>query len=239
MEELKYLQIANHPVMWLVCIPGILLVLFQAFLFTKKAIATGRQIGLTDDQFKSAARSSAIGSIGPSLAIVAGMIALLSSMGGPVAWMRLSYIGSVTYELTSASNAAAAVGSTIGTNNMTQEAFACGVWVMVICCLGWIITSTLFADKMEVLKDRVAGDSKVKLAVIATAGGMGSFGYQSFNRAISLTGIDRNGIAVIGGFVVMLVLALIGKKSNAPKWIKSLGMTIAMFAGMLAAVLIL
>ncbi len=235
--ELEYLKIANHPIMWLVCVPGIVLIFVQTILFVKKAVSTGREMGLTNQQFVSAARSSAIGSIGPSLAIVVGMIALLSSMGGPVAWMRLSYIGSVTYELTSASNAAAAVGSTIGTSNMTQQAFACGVWVMVLCSLGWMLTSTLFADKMETLKERVAGNSQTKLAVIATAGGMGAFGYQSFNRSIVLTGIDKNGVAVIVGFLVMLVLALIGQKNNA-KWIKSLGMTIAMFAGMAAAILL-
>lgn len=234
---MDYMKIANHPVMWLVCIPGILLVLFQAVMFVKKAVSVGKEMGLTDQQFKHAARSSAIGSIGPSLAIVVGMVALLSSMGGPVAWMRLAFIGSVTYELTSASNAAAAAGCTIGTSDMTLNAFACGVWVMVFCSLGWIITSTLFADKMEDLKVKIAGNNATKLAVIATAGGMGAFGYQSFNRTINTAGIDSNGIAVIVGFAVMLILAVIGKKTNA-KWIKSLGMTIAMFAGMAVAILI-
>ena len=43
-------------------------------------------------------RVSAISSIGPSIVILVTMISLIVSMGAPVSWMRLSFIGSVNYE---------------------------------------------------------------------------------------------------------------------------------------------
>lgn len=91
--ELEYLKVANNPIMWISVLPGVLLVIVQAIVLSRRAIVSGRKMGITERQFKSAIRSSALASIGPSLIIVTGMIALLSSMGGPIAWMRLAYIG--------------------------------------------------------------------------------------------------------------------------------------------------
>ncbi len=126
--ELEYLKLANGLGMWISCIPAVALVVFQALLFTKKAVNDGQKMGITKEQMWNSAKSAFAASIGPSLVIVIGMVGLLTSMGGPVAWMRLSYIGSVMYELSAADRAATAAGCTLGTNNMTAEAFANAVW---------------------------------------------------------------------------------------------------------------
>ena len=219
--ELEYLKVANNPIMWISVLPGVLLVIVQAIVLSRRAIVSGRKMGITERQFKSAIRSSALASIGPSLIIVTGMIALLSSMGGPV-----------NFELSAADRAASAVGCTLGTSNMTMEAFACAVYTMVICCLGWILVSALFAHKMGDLRDRVAGNNKAKMSVISVAGGMGAYGYQCFNRGIVLAGPDAQTMTVIFGFGIMFALAIYGKKKNVA-WVRKFGMMIAMFSGML------
>ena len=139
--ELEYLKLANSPLMWISVIPAVALVVLQATMFTKRAVSDGLKMGVTKEQMMIGAKSAATAAIGPSIVVVIGMVALLASVGGPVAWMRLAYIGSVTYELGAADKATAAVGCQLGTSNMTEEAFACAVWVMCICCLGWIIIS--------------------------------------------------------------------------------------------------
>ena len=227
--ELEYLKLANSPLMWISVIPAVALVLLQAALFTKRAVKDGLKMGVTKEQMLTGAKSAATAAIGPSIVVVIGMVALLVSVGGPVAWMRLAYIGSVTYELGAADRAASAVGCQLGTSNMTEEAFACAVWVMCICCLGWIIISALFTDKMGVLRDKVAGNNTAKMAVISTGGGMGAFGYQCFDRAFPL--FTAQTAAVIIGFVVTAGLAIYAAKSNAG-WAKKFGMTIAMIVGM-------
>ncbi|MEI3262430.1 MAG: DUF5058 family protein [Flavonifractor plautii] len=115
---------------------------------------------------------------------------------------------------------------------MTMEAFACAVYTMVICCLGWILVSALFAHKMGDLRDRVAGNNKAKMSVISVAGGMGAYGYQCFNRGIVLAGPDAQTMTVIFGFGIMFALAIYGKKKNVA-WVRKFGMMIAMFSGML------
>ena len=239
--ELEYLKLANSPLMWISVIPAVALVVLQATMFTKRAVSDGLKMGVTKEQMMIGAKSAATAAIGPSIVVVIGMVALLASVGGPVAWMRLAYIGSVTYELGAADKATAAVGCQLGTSNMTEEAFACAVWVMCICCLGWIIISALFTDKMGVLRDKVAGSNAAKMAVISPGGGMGAFGYQCFDRAfpiVSNGSFSAQTAAVIVGFIVTVALTLYANKTNA-SWAKKFGMTIAMIVGMIGGTIFL
>lgn len=89
------MKIANSiPILWIAC--GIsILVIAQALIFAKKSYSAGKKIGLTEKQMKNAIQSSAITSIGPSIVILSGMLSLLITVGGPMASLRLSLIGSV------------------------------------------------------------------------------------------------------------------------------------------------
>lgn len=227
--ELEYLKTANSIWLWISAIPAVGLVIFQAVLFMKRAITDGKEMGITTEQMKIGAKSAFFASIGPSIAIVISMVGLLASIGAPVAWMRLSYIGSVMYELSAADRAATAAGAILGTSNMTMEAFANAVWVMSICSLGWILISALFTDKMGILRDKVASGNKAALGIMATAGGLGGMGYQAINRAIPE--ITPQTIAVIAGFLIMVIIRLYADKFNKA-WAKQFGITIAMMGGM-------
>ena len=82
--------------------------------------------------------------------VLVTMISLIVSMGAPVSWMRLSFIGSVNYEAMAAGFGAQAMGATL--ENLTPVAFACGVWTMICGSLGWLIFTLLFTDKMDKVK---------------------------------------------------------------------------------------
>jgi hypothetical protein len=228
--ELEYLKTANSMGMWISCVPAVLLVLFQAWLFFKRAWATGPKMGVTEEQMKEALKSSLFASLGPSIVIVSGMVSLLASIGGPLAWMRLAYIGSVMYELPAADRAATAAGCHLGTNDMTEAAFANAAWIMTTCCLGWIIISALFADKMETFRDKVTGGSMDAVIALTAGGGVGGFGYMVAQRMIKST--KANFVSALAGFIIMCLLNVYIRKTHA-KWAQQFGMTIAMFGGML------
>ena len=44
----NYLEIANGPVMWLVCGMAVALVIIQSILFLRKSITSGRELGITN-----------------------------------------------------------------------------------------------------------------------------------------------------------------------------------------------
>lgn len=230
---MDYLSIANSPLLWLASGLCVALVLFQSALFVKKSLKSSKELGITTEQLKSAAKASTTGSIGPSLAIVAGMISLLISMGGPISWFRLSYIGSVAYELMAAGFGAEATGVTLGSENMTVTAFAAGVWVMTLGSLGWVIFTGLATHKLDGMRLKLAKGSTSLLPLVSAGAMSGAFAYLSLDRVFRF---DSQTLAAIAGFVVMVILSLYNKKSDK-KWIREWGFTIAMFSGMIISVL--
>ena len=143
------LQIANSLPMWIACGLAVGLVVVQAAVFAKNAWSAGKKMGITEKQMKSAVKSSAITSIGPSIVILSGMLSLLISVGGPMAWMRLSLIGSVMFESIAAGIGTSSVGVQLGADALTPEALTMAVWAMILGSIGWVVFATFSADKME------------------------------------------------------------------------------------------
>ena len=112
-ESVNYLDYANSPLMWAAAALAVAVVVFQSILFMKRSIKAASESALTTDQVHKAIKSSVISSIGPSVVILVTMISLLVTMGAPVAWMRLSFIGSVNYEAMAAGFGAQAMGKTL------------------------------------------------------------------------------------------------------------------------------
>ena len=148
------------------------------------------------------------------------MIALLVSLGGPIAWMRLSFIGSAMYEMMAAGFGTQAVGVTLGKDPMTLGA------------LGWIVFATVSADKMEKVQNKFSGSDTKLMGVIASGAILAAFGSFSAGHLITL---DKNTVSCISGGVVMLILTMIADK-KALKWVREWSLFFALFGGMLVAV---
>lgn len=227
-------QLQNSPVMWIACGIPVVLVVVQALLFAKKAYAAGPKIGLTTAQMNSAMRSSAITSIGPSIVVLSGMLSLLVTMGGPVAWMRLSMIGSVMFESLAAGFGTSAVGVELSADGMTELAFTMGLWTMILCSIGWVIFSTITANQMDKVQNKIAGSNPAKLMIISTAAIIGSFCSFSAQHLVKL---NKNSIAVILGGAIMWILQTICEKKKI-HWLREWALTIALLAGMIITALL-
>ena len=135
----------NSPLMWLGCGLPVLFLLFLAGRTWKKSYKTGQEIGLEQSQLKAAIKTSAITAIGPSIACLAGMFAVMAIMGGPVAFMRLSFVGNSMFELMAAGFGAGATGIQVGVDKMTENGFMAALLVRMpstpICfnsaCTSW------------------------------------------------------------------------------------------------------
>ncbi len=236
-----YMQIANSVPLWLAAAVPVCILMLQSVLFVKKSIVAGKKMGITDEQIKKAAKSSAVASIGPSLAILAGMISLIVAMGGPISWMRLAFIGSVAYELMAASFGASAMGAVLGKEGMTAMAFANGVWAMTLGCVGWILFTAFATPKLDKFRNVLAGGKKALIPIVASAASLGAFGYLNADRVIKFKDgaflFDNGTVASFAGFFIMASLVIYARKANA-QWVKEWGLTIAMFGGMIIAALV-
>lgn len=119
----EWWRIANGPATWLGGFILAGLASLGAYLMYRKAYKVGLEIGLPEEKLREAIRASAITVIGPSSAIVVGMLAIIVSLSPGVAWLRESAgIGSIMYELATASFGAQAAGESLGPG-MSERGF--------------------------------------------------------------------------------------------------------------------
>ena len=228
------MQIANSLPMWIACGSAVLLVVVQALVFAKNAFSAGKKIGLTDKQLKGAIKSSAITSIGPSIVILSGMLSLLITVGGPMAWMRLSLIGSVMFESIAAGFGTSAVGVTLGADTLTPLALTMAVWTMILGSIGWVIFATFSASRMDKVQTKLTGGDSAKLVAISTAAIIGAFSAMSASHRVRL---NKNSLACVLGAVFMGILVTVSKKEEL-KWLREWNLTISILAAMIITAII-
>lgn len=226
---MDYMSIANSPIMWLACGIPVSMIVIQAIIFVKETLKACGKLGVTKTDIHHAVRGSFIASVGPSIVVAAGALSLLITMGGPIAWLRLSFIGAVQYELNAASLGAQAAGATLGTDSMTGIAFANGVWVMTLGAIGWLVMTVLFTKRFDKMTNLIAGSRKDLLPIITLSASLGCFANLTAGRIIAL---NKGTVAVFAGAAVMVLVTWASKKYQK-KWLSDWSLTIAMFAGML------
>ena len=143
----SYLNIANGNIVFLLCAIVIVFVLVQAVLFMRKAWARGLELGMDTGRLKKVILNSCVVSILPSLPILIILLLLMPSLGSYFPWLRLSVIGSGTYENMAADVTAKAFGlSGIADSGFTLEVFVSAMWVMTIGII-WGPLYTAFGTK--------------------------------------------------------------------------------------------
>lgn len=228
------MKIANGFPMWIACGIPVCVVLIQAITFLRKAYKAGDKVGLTKTQMKEAIRSGAITSIGPSIVILSGMLSLLITVGGPVAWMRLSLIGAVMFESTAANMGTSSVGVTLGVDAMTPEALTMAIWTMVIGSIGWVLFATFAANRMEKVQTKISGNNAKRLSMISVAAVIGVFSAMSASHLVRM---DKNSFACVLGALIMAVMMIITEKFHM-KRLKEWNLTIAILGSMIITALI-
>lgn len=104
----------NHPVLYVLTGLIVLAVLGQSVFFLLKALKRSREIGMDQTKIRKTIRTAAIFTIAPAVSIVISVIALSKSLGIPLPWLRLSVVGSLSYEAIAAGNALSAMGLELG-----------------------------------------------------------------------------------------------------------------------------
>lgn len=229
-----YKEMANSITMWLACAPGILIVLYQAFIFFKRSVKDAERVGLTKTQVKAAIRSASVTSVGPCFVMLTAMLALMLYVGGPLAWLRVDFIGSVSYELQGANYAAEGMGIELGSAAMDGNFLSTACLVMGAGCIAWVIFAAVFSDKMEVVQNKLAGGNEKLVPIIGTGALIGVYSSMVMDRVIPF---KTQGFAVIVSGAVMFLIQSYNKKANK-QWLKEWGLTICMIIGAAVATII-
>lgn len=94
----------NHPIVYVLVGVIIAAVLAQSVFFLVRALKRAKELGIAGSTVKKTISSSAIFTIAPAVAILVGVVVLSKSLGVALPWLRLSVVGSLSYELVAAEN---------------------------------------------------------------------------------------------------------------------------------------
>ena len=232
---MDYLKVANATLLWIGCLPVVIIVAFQAIVFIKRARESAGIVGLTEEETNKAFRVGAMSAIGPALGVFVVMLGLMAVIGGPLAWMRLAIIGAAPTELAAANMAAKAMNTELGSPDYGIVHFANAAWVMALNGSAWLVTTGLFSDKLESITKRVSGGDTKKLGVIAVAAMCGAFSYLFGTELVKGFNPETRAFMVSG---IAAALAMLGLDMIAKKYPKLMeyNLGFAMIAGMIAAV---
>ncbi len=139
----------NSPVLFVIVAIIIAAVLGQSVYFLVRALKRAKQIGIKSDVLKKTIISSAIFTIAPAVAILVGVVALSKSLGVALPWLRLSIIGSITYETVAANNALTALGIDSGSQITDPNVFVTVIWVMTIGIAAGLILVPFVTKKIQ------------------------------------------------------------------------------------------
>ncbi|NME65263.1 DUF5058 family protein [Clostridium cadaveris] len=226
------LHIANKPIFWVLCSITVIITIIQAVIFTRLARKTANTIGVPKSTCDKAFKTGMISSIGPSIGVFIVMVGLMSTIGGPLSWLRLSVIGAAPTELTAAKIGAEVAGVTFGGSGYTTETLALSWITMTLNGAGWLLFTGLFAHKLEKLRVKVGGGDSKWLVALSGASMLGVFGYLNAGDVAKGGG---NLVAVIVGALFMIFM--VTKVTVKYPKLKEYSLGIAMLCGMIGAVL--
>ncbi|MCE5187589.1 MAG: DUF5058 family protein [Eubacteriales bacterium] len=225
---------SNSGFMYVVVTIVIVFVLLQSIVFLAKAWKRGKELGMDKQVLRKAVGSSAVFTIAPAVAILLGVIALSKALGFPLPWLRLSVIGSLTYETTAAAAAANAVGSSLSQQIKDPTIFSTIAWVMTLGIIPGLVLVPVLGKRIESGVSKIqTKDSKWGEVFLngLFLGMISAFLGVVFARVREgLTGWIPV-FVMLASALLMLICGLIRKLAKA-KWIEEYALPISLLGGM-------
>ncbi len=123
----------NHPVLYAIVIALVAVVLGQSVWFLIKALKRSRELGMDQAKIKKTVKTAAVFTVAPAVAIVVSVAILSKKLGLPLPWLRLSVVGSMSYETIAANNALSGMGLSLGSpGDLTAQQYLNVLLVMTI-----------------------------------------------------------------------------------------------------------
>ena len=141
----------NHPILFVFVGLIIAAVIGQSVYFLVKSYRRAKEIGMDMTKINKTIKTAAIFTVAPAVSIVITVVALSKSLGIALPWLRLSVVGSLSYEAIAAANAASGMGTTLAelANNMTASQYVTIASVMTISIMVGIWLVPVVAKKYQ------------------------------------------------------------------------------------------
>ena len=234
------IDVANSPAVWALAAICVLIVVAETVLFLRLALKTSKQglVNVSSQQCKKALRAGVVAAIGPALGVFVVMIGLISVLGGPMSWLRLSVIGGASTEMTAATVGVSIAGGDITSDSITMDQLSTAWWTMTINACGWLVVTLIFASRMEKLRNKIGGGDSRWMEFFSSAATLGIFGAfcsEYIVEGIRAAPIDMKTIlaCVCGGLAMAGILAV----AKRIPWLKEYAVGFSMVIGIVVGIL--
>ena len=232
----------NHPILFVIVGAIIALVLAQSVFFLVRAMKRAKALGISSSTVKKTISSAAIFTVAPAIAVLVGVVALSKGLGIALPWLRLSVIGSITYETVAAGNALEAAGQSAGTTIVDPSIFISVAWVMTIGIAAGLILVPFVTKKLQSGLSKIGMKDKKWGEIFNNAMFLGMIsaflGYVFCDVGLLVKG-DTSGLVPVCvmavSAVVMAICGLIATKAKI-RWLTDYALPMSLIVGMASAI---
>ena len=139
----------NHPILFVLAGILVAVVLAQSVFFLVKALRRSKELGMDQKKLRKTMVTAAVFTVAPAVAIVISVMVLSKTLGLPMPWLRLSVVGSMSYETVAATNALNAMGQSLGSGDLTAQQYVNVLIVMTISIMLGIWLVPLIGKKLQ------------------------------------------------------------------------------------------
>ena len=232
----------NHPIIFVMVGVIIAAVIAQSVFFLVRALRRAKEKGMDLSVIKKTVISSALFTIAPAVSILVGVITLSYCLGIPLPWLRLSVIGSLSYEMIAAERALAAFGLDFTKAITDPQVYVTITWVMTFGIAVGLILTPLLAKKIQNGMKKIENSDKKWREIFSNAmflGMISAFLGFVFCDVTNVFKGDTSGlIPVVVFFSSALVMAVCGICATKLKqrWLNDYALPISLVCGMAVAI---
>jgi hypothetical protein len=232
----------NHPIIFVMVGVIIAVVIAQSVFFLIRALRRAKEKGMDMSVIKKTVISSALFTIAPAVSILVGVITLSYSLGIPLPWLRLSVIGSLSYEMIAAERALAAFGLDFTKAITDPQVYVTVTWVMTFGIAVGLILTPLLAKKIQNGMKKIENSDKKWREIFSNAmflGMISAFLGFVFCDVTNVFKGDTSGLVpVIVFFASALVMVVCGLCATKLKqrWLNDYALPISLICGMAVAI---
>ena len=231
----------DHPLIFALVGLIIAAVLAQSVWFLVRAWRRAIALGIDRKKLKKIVRSAAIFTIAPAVSILVGVVILSKSLGVTLPWLRLSVIGSLSYETIAAEQTTAHLSVAPGADLNAQQ-FVTITLVMTISILVGIWLAPLLGKRMQKglktieSRDKKWADIFQSSLFIGMVAAFLGFVFCDFSSVFSGLTYGLVPIAVMAVSALVTLLCGVAMKLTGWRWISDYALPLSLVLAMASAI---
>ncbi|MBE6778675.1 MAG: DUF5058 family protein [Ruminococcaceae bacterium] len=217
-------------------------VLGQSVYFLVRALRRARELGIAPSVVRKTISSSAVFTVAPAVSILVSVVALSKTLGVALPWLRLSVIGSMSYEVVASQNVIEAANLDSGAAITDPSIFLSVVWVMTLSIAAGLVLVPFMTKSIQSGMTRMSLRDKKWGEIFNNAMFLGMIsaflGFVFCDVSLIVEGNTACLIAPLVMFtsaLIMVVCGLLATRCRV-RWLTDYALPLSLVGGMAAAV---